>query len=131
MQVMHTVLAAQKAKFDSGVMSSPGFVPQVSRPASQPPWRPPSQPPAQAPLEPRRRKRGNKWIWIAVGLSFAYWGTCERPSRNVRITPRRVDVPGLAIEASLAPPARPDAQNAPGAYKKGVLTNSTLKILGG
>ena len=26
-QVMYTVLAAQKAKFDSGVMSNPGFVP--------------------------------------------------------------------------------------------------------
>src|SRR5258708_2678823 len=84
--VMYTVLAAQKAKFDSGVMSSSGFVPPVGRPASQPPWRPPSQPPAQAPLEPPRRKRGNKWIWMAIGLSFAYWGTCGRSSRNVRIT---------------------------------------------
>jgi serine/threonine protein kinase len=130
MQVMHTVLAAQKAKFDSGVMSSSGFVPPVSRPASQPPWRPPSQPPAQAPLEPPRRKRGNKWIWIAVGLSFAYWGTCERPSRNVRITPRRVDVPGLSIETSPAAPAVPDAVDAPVAEKKGsgssLLTNQSI-----
>src|SRR5260370_9585156 len=95
MQVMHTVLAAQTARFDPGVMSSSGFVPQVSRPASQPPCRPPPPPPAPAAQEPPRRKRGNKWIWMAIGLSFAYWGTCGRSSRNVRITPRRVDVTGL------------------------------------
>ncbi len=124
MQVMYTVLAAQKAKFDSGVMSSSGFVPPVGRPASQPPWRPPSQPPAQAPLEPPRRKRGNKWIWMAIGLSFAYWGTCGRSSRNVRITPRRVDVPGLSIETS----PTPSVPDAPVPEKKGssVLTNQSI-----
>ena len=58
MQVMYTVLAAQKAKFDSGVLSSSGFVPPVSRPASQPPWRPPSQAPAQATAWNRRGGSG-------------------------------------------------------------------------
>ena len=36
-QVMYTVLAAQKAKFDSGVISNPGFVPPLGRPVSQAP----------------------------------------------------------------------------------------------
>jgi serine/threonine-protein kinase len=130
MQVMYTVLAAQKAKFDSGVMSNSGFVPPVGRPASQPPWRPPSQAPAPGPPETPRRKRGNKWIWIAIGLSFAYWGTCGRPSRNVRISKRKMDVPGLSIETSPAAPALPDAPDAPVAEKKGsgssVLTNQSI-----
>jgi serine/threonine-protein kinase len=131
-QVMYTVLAAQKAKFDSGVMSNSGFVPPVGRPASQPPWRPPSQAPAPGPPETPRRKRGNKWIWIAIGLSFAYWGTCGRPSRNVRISKRKVNVPGLSIETSPAAPALPDA---PVAEKKGsgssVLTNrSIIELVG-
>ena len=130
MQVMYTVLAAQKAKFDSGVLSSSGFVPPVSRPASQPPWRPPSQAPAQSPLEPPRRKRGNKWIWIAIGLSFAYWGTCGRSSRDVHVSRRRVVAPGVSIETSPAAPAVPDAPDAPIAEKKGsgssVLTNRSI-----
>ena len=132
MQVMYTVLAAQKAKFDSGVMSSSSFGPPVSRPvsrpASQPPWQPPSQPPAQAPLEPPHRKRGNKWIWIAIGLGFAYWGTCGRSSRNVRVRTPRVDVPDLSIEASPPAPAVPGASDAPLPEKKGssVLTNQSI-----
>jgi hypothetical protein len=125
---MYTVLAAQKAKFDSGVLSSSGFVPPASRPASQPPWRPPSQPPAQAPLEPPRRRHGNKWIWIAIGLSFAYWGTCGRPSRNVRVRTPKVEIPGLSIEASPPAPAVPGASDAPAPEKKAssVLTNQSI-----
>jgi serine/threonine-protein kinase len=126
MQVMYTVLAAQKAKFDSVVISNPGFVPSAGRPASQPPWRPPSQAPAQGPPEAPRRKRGNKWIWIAIGLSFAYWGTCGRSSREVRISKRRVDAPGVSIEAS--PSAVPGAPEAPVAEKKAssILTNQNI-----
>jgi serine/threonine-protein kinase len=128
MQVMYTVLAAQKAKFDSGVLSSSGFVPPASRPASQPPWRPPSQPPAQVPLEPPRRRRGNKWIWIAIGLSFAYWGTCGRPSRNVRVRTPKVEIPGLSIEASPPAPAAPSASDARAPEKKAssILTNQSI-----
>ncbi len=128
MQVMYTVLATQKAKFDSGVMSNSGFVPPVGRPASQPPWRPPSQAPAQGPPEAPRRKRGNKWIWIAIGLSFAYWGTCGRSSRNVRISRRRVDAPGVSIEASPSLPSAPGAPDGPVPEKKGssVLTNQSI-----
>jgi serine/threonine protein kinase len=128
MQVMYTVLATQKAKFDSVVMSNPGFAPPVGRPASQPPWRPPSQAPAQGPPEAPRRKRGNKWIWIAIGLSFAYWGTCGRSSREVRVSRRRVEAPGVSIEASPAAPAIPGAPDAPLAEKKGpsVLTNQSI-----
>ncbi len=126
MQVMYTVLAVQKAKFDSGVISNPGFAPPVGRPASQPPWRPPSQAPAQGPPEAPRRKRGNKWIWIAIGLSFAYWGTCGRSSREVHVSRRRVDAPGVSIEAS--PSAIPGAPDAPVPEKKdsSVLTNQSI-----
>jgi serine/threonine protein kinase len=128
MQVMYTVLAAQKAKFDSGVISNSGLVPPVSRPASQPPWRPPSQVPAQGPPDAPRRKRGNKWIWIAIGLSFAYWGTCGHSSRDVHISKRRVVAPGVSIETSPSPPSAPGAPDAPVAEKKGssVLTNQSI-----
>jgi serine/threonine protein kinase len=128
MQVMYTVLATQKAKFDSVVMSNPGFASPVGRPASQPPWRPPSQAPAQGPPEAPRRKRGNKWIWIAIGLSFAYWGTCGRSSRDAHVSRRRVDAPGVSIEASPGAPVIRGAPDAPVAEKKGpsVLTNQSI-----
>ena len=116
-QVMYTVLAAQKAKFDSVIMSNPGFLPPVGRPASQPPMRPPSQTavpgPGNAPVPPAKKSR--KWVWIAIGLSFAYWGTCGRSrDNNVRVR-RKVDIPGLSIETS---PARPGAPDAPVAGEK-------------
>ncbi len=126
-QVMYTVLAAQKAKFDSVIMSNPGFLPPVGRPASQPPMRPPSQipvpGPGNAPVPPAKKSR--KWVWIAIGLSFAYWGTCGRSrENNVRVR-RKVDIPGLSIETS---PARPGAPDAPVPAKKSssVLTNQSI-----
>src|SRR5450756_551105 len=134
-EAMYTVLAAQKAKFDSGAISNPGFVPPLGRPVSQAPaWQPPRESsqapsPVVAPVE-RPRKRRSQWIWIAIGLSFAYWGTCGRSSRNVRITQRGVEIPGLSIETS---PAAPAAPRAPEPEKKGasVLTNqSILEMVG-
>ena len=126
-QVMYTVLAAQKAKFDSVIMSNPGFLPPVGRPASQPPMRPPSQipvpGPGNAPVPPAKKSR--KWVWIAIGLSFAYWGTCGRSrENNVRVR-RKVDIPGLSIETS---PARPGTPDAPVPAKKSstVLTNQSI-----
>ncbi len=126
-QVMYTVLAAQKAKFDSVIMSNPGFLPPVGRPASQPPMRPPSQMsgqmPGNAPVPPA--KKSKKWVWIAIGLSFAYWGTCGRSrENNVRVR-RKVDIPGLSIETS---PARPGAPDSPVPSKKSssVLTNQSI-----
>ena len=126
MQVMYTVLATQKAKFDSVVMSNPGFASPVGRPASQPPWRPPSQAPAQAPMESPRRKRSNKWIWIAVGLSIAYWKTCGSSSKEVRVR-HKVDAPGVSVETS-PPPAVPGSPDSPPPEKKGsnVLTNQSI-----
>jgi serine/threonine protein kinase len=130
-QVMYTVLAAQKAKFDSGAISNPGFLPPLGRPVSQAPgWQPPrdsSQAPSPvvAPVQAPPRKRRSKWIWIAIGLSFAYWGTCGRSRRNVRITPRGVEVPGLSIGTSPVPPAVPGAP-APRTEGAGVLTNQSI-----
>ncbi len=126
-QVMHTVLAAEKAKFDSGVFRNPGFVPPVGRPVSQAPaWQPPrdsSQAPSPVVVPVARpRKRRNKWVWVAIGLSLAYWGTCGR-SRNVPVT-RSVEIPGLSVGTSPAP----DASDAPVPEKKGsgVLTNQSV-----
>src|SRR5450756_1550076 len=129
-QVMYTVLAAQKSKFDSGAISNPGFLPPLGRPVSQAPgWQPPrdsSQAPSPvvAPVQAPRKRR-SKWVWIAIGLSFAYWGTCGRSSRNVRITPRGVEVPGLSIGTSPVPPAVPGAP-APRNEGAGVLTNQSI-----
>jgi Protein kinase domain len=134
MQVMYTVLAAQKAKLDSGVMSGSGFVSPVGRPASQAPsWQPPRDPSQGPPVGPPAPKppgkRGNKWIWIAVGLSIAYWKTCGgSPTKEVRIK-HKVNIPGLSIEASPAP-AAPGAPDSPLREKKAsgssVLTNQSI-----
>jgi serine/threonine-protein kinase len=130
-QVMYTVLAAQKAKYDSGahsaVHSTTGFVPPLTRPVSQAPgWQPPrdsSQAPSPvgAPVAQPKKKR-SKWIWIAIGLSFAYWKTCGG-SKNVHVTQRGVEVPGLSVDTS--PPAPPNAPGAPAPEKHGasLLTN--------
>ena len=134
-QVMYTVLAAQKAKYDSGahsaVHSTTGFVPPLTRPVSQAPaWQPPrdsSQAPSPvgasvgAPVA-QPKKRRSKWIWIAIGLSFVYWKACSG-SKNVHVSPRGVEVPGLLIDTS--PPAPPNAPGAPATEKHGasLLTN--------
>jgi serine/threonine-protein kinase len=128
-QVMYTVLAAQKAKFDSGAHSTSGFVPPLGKPVSQAPtWQPPrdssqAPSPVAAPAAQPRKGR-SKWIWIAIGLSFAYWKTCGG-SKNVHITQRGVEVPGFSIGTPPAPPTAPDA---PAAEKHGasLLTNQSV-----
>ena len=131
-QVMYTVLAAQKAKFDSGAISNPGLTPPLGRPVSQSPtWQPPrdsslAPTPVGAPPVGQPRRRHSKWIWIAIGLSFLYWRTCGL-SKNVRVTQRGVEIPGLSIGTSPAP-AAPNTPDAPGAERKapGVLTNQSI-----
>lgn len=126
-QVMYTVLAAQKAKFDSGAFSNPGVVPPLGRPVSQPP-RPPSQAPPPTAQEPvgRPRRRHSKWIWVALILSFVYWRACFR-SEKVRVTEHGVGVPGLSIDTSPAPPATPNASDAAAGKKApGTLTNQSI-----
>ncbi|MGD0774754.1 MAG: protein kinase [Candidatus Solibacter sp.] len=128
-QVMYTVLAAQKTKFDSGAFSNPGLAPPLGRPVSQPP-RPPSQAPAAPPArEPadRPRRRRSKWIWVALVLSFVYWRACFH-SEKVRVTPHGVEIPGLSIDTSPAPPATPNAPHAAVAEQKapGTLTNKSI-----
>ena len=128
-QVMYTVLAAQKAKFDSGVHSISGFVPPLGRPASQAPsWQPPRES-SQAPSPvvvpvAQPRKRRTKWIWIVIGLSFAYWKMCGG-SKNVRVTPHSVEVPGLSIPIAPSPPNLPDAP-ASQKHSAGPLTNQSV-----
>jgi serine/threonine-protein kinase len=132
-QVMYTVLAAQKTKFDSVILSNPGFVSPVGRPASQPSMRPPSRPPSQipagapgsAPLSPPAKK-SRKWVWITIGLCFAYWGTCGRSHNNNSVRVRKkVDIPGLSIETSPARPGAPDAP-VPAKRSSNVLTNQSI-----
>ncbi len=133
-QVMYTVLAAQKARFDSGAISNPGFVAPLGRPVSQAPtWQAPRDsslaptPVVLPPVGPPRKRR-SKWIWIAIGLSFAYWKTCGSPSNKVRISQRGVEIPGLTIDTSPAPPAAPNAPDAavPDHKAAGVLTNQSI-----
>jgi serine/threonine-protein kinase len=129
-QVMYTVLAAQKTKFDSVILSNPGFLPPVGRPVSQPPMRPPSQTPVPPPAGgavPPPAKKSRKWVWIAIGLSFAYWGTCGRSrDNNVRVR-RKVDIPGLSVETSPAKPGATDVSAPPSTKKSSsVLTNQSI-----
>jgi serine/threonine-protein kinase len=129
-QVMYTVLAGQKARFDSGVISNPGLAPPLGRPKSQPPsWQPPRSPsqpppPVVGPV-PGAPKKSRKWVWILIGLTFAYWGTCGRSSNNNVRVRRSVKLPGLSVE--MQPGASP-APGAPVPPKKGssVLTNQSI-----
>ena len=135
-QVMYTVLAAQRSRYESGVFSNPGFVPPSGiRPPSVPPVQPPSRPPSQTYVpsggveEPRRKKRGNKWLWIAIGLSFAYWGMCNsNKQKRVRIKTSG-ETPSVSIEpATPGTPGSPSVSIEIPAVKKagGVLTNESI-----
>jgi hypothetical protein len=68
------------------------------------------------------RKGRSKWIWIAIGLSFVFWKTCGG-SKNVHVTQRGVEIPGLSIDTS--PPAAPNLPEPPTPDKHGasLLTN--------
>jgi serine/threonine-protein kinase len=108
-QVMYTVLAAQKQKFDSGAFSSPTvvFQPPPVRPASVPPGSsvPPVPPvPPLSPRQERARERGRnpfgkapRWVWISVGLSIAFWKTCSGNKDNEESRNRRHDPPTAAV----------------------------------
>ena len=130
-EVMYNVLAAQKAKFDSGAIDNPQLSGTLGRPPSQAPgWQPPrgSTPPSSPPVAPPPgvpRKRRGRWVWIVIGLTFAYWGMCGGPKKKVRVSERGVEIPGLSIETS---PGAPAALDAPAAEKKtpGVLTNQSI-----
>ena len=102
-QVMYTVLAAQKAKFDSGVMSNSGFVPPVGRPASQPPWRPPSQAPAQRTAGGAAAQAGQQVDLDRDRVELRVLGNLRAVvEKRAHQYSRRVDIPGLSIETSPA-----------------------------
>jgi serine/threonine-protein kinase len=135
-QVMYTVLGAQKVKYDSGVLSGSAIVPPLGQSGARAPIsRPPSQPPlTQAPVPPpevpgeRPKKRRNKWVWIVLGLSIAYWKTCGSSHKNVRITQRGVEIPGVSIPAPTAASDAPDTPEPPVPGQPGgnVLTNQSI-----
>lgn len=132
-QVMYTVLAAQKSKFDSGVISNPSFVAAVGRPPSQAPGAMPPRDnsmgpgqvgmPPQPPLPPGKKRIMPKWAWVLVGLSFVYWKTCSGSSDNKVRVRQKVDIPGITVETN--PPVMPGSPDAP-ADKKGTLTNKSI-----
>ena len=132
-QVMYTVLSAQKARFDSGIISNPGFVPPsaIRLPSGiQPPSRPPSNAPAPPDLPPAAPpKKSKKWLWICIGLSFAYWGMCNSGSKKQRAQRSR-ETPSVTVEpgASVTIPGVPGNIELPGVTikKGGVLTNQSI-----
>jgi hypothetical protein len=75
------------------------------------------------PPEGPPKKRSRKWVWIVIGLSFAYWRTCGKSSNNVRVTQRRVDIPGLSIDTS---PPSPGAPGVPASKRSSLLTNQSI-----
>jgi serine/threonine-protein kinase len=118
-QVMYTVLAAQKQKYESGGFSSPTAI-QV------PPMRPPSVPPGTMPPMPppppsRKERRAKdredrpgrkvpRWMWVAFGLTIAYWKMCsgghnnDESSRHER---REAPAAKAAPEPPTPPPTAP------------------------
>jgi serine/threonine protein kinase len=119
--VMHSVLATQKAKYDSGAFSVVAMGGSV---VSQGPWRPPSQPPSQGTIPPaslppmpppatmapqapipqppaetrQERRRGRRpWVWALIGMSFLLWRTCGNSPKKVRISENGVEIPGLPV----------------------------------
>ncbi|MEO8371123.1 MAG: protein kinase [Candidatus Solibacter sp.] len=135
-QVMYTVLSGQKARFDSGIISNPGFIPPSGirppsgvRPPSQPPSFPPVQPSAPGGLPPAAPpKKSKKWLWICIGLSFAYWGMCNSDKRER--AKRNSESPSVTVEpgASVAIPGAPGNIEIPGVTvkKSSVITNQSI-----
>ncbi|MCU1235797.1 MAG: serine/threonine protein kinase [Candidatus Solibacter sp.] len=128
MQVIHTVLAAQKQKYDSGVFQSSGFAqaPPVNastigqsgvRSGGQfPPPPPPGSPPTPG-LE-RPRKSGRKWMWVGIAFGAFWWiKSCGGSHDRTKI---ETNVPGVTISV----PGLPDGTVR--TTKKGTLTNQSI-----
>jgi serine/threonine-protein kinase len=114
MQVIHTVLAAQKQKYDSGVYQNSGFAQAQPVSAAPPPssgftYPPsaPSLPPSLPPSAPQQmRLPPKKWMWIIIGLSVAFWGkTCgssrDRTKIDTNIPGVSVSIPGVTADTPL------------------------------
>ena len=110
MQVIHTVLTAQKQKFDSGTFSNSGFVNNpgfnsgfVNNPGSMPPTArstiAPPPPPGTLPgtlpgnASPKWSKR--KWKWIGIGLAIVFWGKSCASSRERTVI--QTKIPGVSV----------------------------------
>ena len=94
MQVIHTVLAAQKQKFDSGVFRNSGrrhrghaarcaFDHRNGHAGSR------------SAAERPTRKPCKKWVWIAIGLAFVVWGKSCGSSRDR--TKFETNIPGVSV----------------------------------
>jgi serine/threonine-protein kinase len=117
MQVVHTVLAAQKQKFDSGVFQASAIAaPSSLPPSSAPniPYVPPSAPPAGPP--PKSKKR--KWMWIGLAFGAFWWAkSCGSSRDKVKID---TNIPGVTVSI---PGVTEGVVRSP---KKGTLTNQSI-----
>jgi serine/threonine protein kinase len=153
-QVMYTVLAAQKQKLDSGAFSNPSLNLPPVRPASQAPSLSPSSqrpgimspvPPApgqsrwQTRREARAQARGEgrsplgqvpRWLWIVIGLSFAYYGMCGKSRKQSVARHTEIHIPGLDVTVPAVPTAPPSPEPPPpaagDAATPAVLTNQSI-----
>jgi serine/threonine protein kinase len=119
MQVVHTVLAAQKQKFDSGVFQNSGFTQAASAGPSTFGQAPP---PMSSPLPPeigrRRPGKNRKWMWIGIAFGAFWWAKSCGSSRNR--TKIDTNIPGVSVSI----PGVTDG--AVRATKKGTLTNQSI-----
>ena len=109
MQVIHSVLAAQKQKYDSGVFQNSGFAQAPPPPSSiftSAPHGPsaPSFPNLGTPGLEHPRRSGKKWAWIAIGLAIVFWGKMcgssrERTKIDTNIPGVSVSIPGITTDA--------------------------------
>jgi serine/threonine-protein kinase len=118
MQVLHTVLAAQKQKFDSGVFQSSSFA-QVPPPAAStisPPSPPMSSPPMRVETRPPSKRR--KWMWIGIAFVAFWWvKSCGSSKERTKI---ETNIPGVTVSI----PGVTDGTVR--ATKKGTLTNQSI-----
>jgi serine/threonine-protein kinase len=120
MQVMHSVLAAQKQKFDSGVFRNSTVAPATQVPPAAGAGRGPSTPPvviAPTGAEPQSRS-GKRWMWIGIAVAMIWWvKSCNHSDDN-----RKVDVKVPGVSVSIPGVADGTVRTS----KKGTLTNQGI-----
>ena len=122
MTVIHTVLATQKQKFDSGVFQNSGFAP--TPPSTITPGAPST--PSQG-IETPRKKSGRKWMWIWFASAAVVWAKTCGPSRDrakieTNIPGVTVSIPGVTIPGLTTPGTNVPFRTS----KKNTLTNQSI-----